>query len=217
MIKTLLAVTAVTISSSTFAANCAKNPTHPSCGGSDTGGPAASMGTVSVLDGNNELIGKAFNVGYEFNRTYADVRLEATNNLNEPIGYSLRFWADGISAGFNSIVADLNNNNALSIWTNAGCGGAPTHLGRTNTIRLYPQLEPFLSSDYQTLQYQAIGTASASSLALVKLGSIQSVAGYALNNGGSACTGPYSYTGYQISEVISLPQGLIPPIQFVAD
>lgn len=219
--KTIISIALLTLaSSSAMAANCAKNPNHSSCQGGDTTVIIDNSGLPTVVNGDGSAIGKAFAMGTFYdtsaqkNRGWADVRLTFNTATEGEVGYSLRFYNDGIAVGFGGW-----NTAGKIVYRNAGCIGSPDFIALSANSRKMTGfgVAPFLSDSFIPLQH---ATADGNSVSLVRL----SQPGYGYlpsphyQATGTSCvfvsSGGYEYL-YEVLEGYELGSQFSAPITFV--
>lgn len=218
--KTIISLAILTLASnSALAANCAKNPNHSSCKQQ----PPPEVTIISALpvvkDVNGNLIGRAFNMGYEEwnwnytgnfsnKRAYAQVRLTDSTGQH---GYALRFFKDAIAPGDGYVSGSL-------YYPTSSCYGAPIGIRLLNVA--YPPnsaLTPFFSETYRVVSDKNV-------IGVGRLTPTTGDAGLWLKSA-SGCTGPSSsttnddLTHYLITNYTNLADEFAgkAPFQFVAE
>jgi len=201
-----------------MAANCAKNPNHSSCQGGDTT-IIVDSALPTVVNGDGTIIGKAFGIGLTLgpsdrpNRGYADVRLTFDTQTEGSVGYSLRFYQDGISVGLDGAAV------GTAVYLNGGCVGVPDFiLAEPSVTKTDLQFSPFFGDNFTPVQH------SSSSGLMVSLMRLSApTRGYLPSphykaNNGNTCTYYASSTYDQFLEVqegYEISTQYIAPITFV--
>lgn len=149
--RILIAVSAISLSLPVFAANCTKNPSHPSCSSS---GPSVSNGSLpNVYNGTGDekrLLGRAYAMVFSrvtYNDGYADPTMEVRlveNVSGVDHGYALRFG----EAHIERADSNLSGN---AVYLDSACSGsiAAVYLGGRDYLP--PVFAPFQSREVRVL------------------------------------------------------------------